>query len=130
MLVSEEYEHHAAQRSRRSGHVSGKGEDKDEAMFVSPNGKGKKIDRKPRGTCWNCGDKGHYKNKCPKPVKQTGDKKHDSQKGGGSANAAIDSDDEGEAAFFADLDDYDKLPILLSNYKSDSDAEGHIDGWF
>jgi Pol polyprotein, beta-barrel domain/gag-polypeptide of LTR copia-type len=130
MLVSEEYECHAAQRSRRSGHASGKGEDKDEAMFVSPNGKGKKINRKPRGTCWNCGDKGHYKNKCPKPVKQTGDKKHDSQKGGGSANVAIESDDEDEAAFFADLDDDDELPILLSNYKSDSDAEEHTDGWF
>ncbi|KAF8515745.1 hypothetical protein JB92DRAFT_2913428, partial [Gautieria morchelliformis] len=70
-------------------------------MLVAGNGKGKKFERKPKGTCWNCGDKGHYKNKCPKPDKATGDKKHDSPRGVGSANVAVESDDEDDAAFFA-----------------------------
>jgi hypothetical protein len=33
MLVSEEYERHAAHKSRRPGHASGKGDEKDEAMM-------------------------------------------------------------------------------------------------
>ena len=37
-----------------------------------------------------------------------------------SANAAVESDDEGEAAFFAALE-VNELPELLSNYKSDTD---------
>jgi len=41
-------------------------------MTISPGSskrKGGKDDRKPRGVCWNCGEKGHYKDKCPKAVK-------------------------------------------------------------
>jgi hypothetical protein len=128
-LVSEEYERHAAHKSRRPAHASGKAEDRDEAMFVSGNGKGKRPERKPKGTCWNCGDKGHYKNKCPKPDKTQGDKKRDSPKGAGSANAAVESDDEEGAAFFADYDSDDELPQLLSNCESDSDDDCAND-WF
>ena len=52
--------------------------------------------RFPRGTCWNCGDKGHFKDKCPKPQKQKDRKEaKDSQKGG-SANAAVGVDSDSE----------------------------------
>jgi Zinc knuckle len=114
MLVSEEYERHVAQRSRRSGQASGKGGDKDEVLAVSSNGNGRKFDRKPKGTCWNCGDKGHYKNKCPKPARVVGDK-NDSRNQSGSAHAAVESDSE-EGAFFAEFDSDDALPALLANY--------------
>ena len=45
-----------------------KSDGKDEAMFASLSGKGKK-ECKPHGVCWNCGEKGHFKDKCPKPLK-------------------------------------------------------------
>ena len=32
--------------------------------------KGEKDD-----TCWNCSEKGHYKDKCPKPNKSTDEKR-------------------------------------------------------
>jgi gag-polypeptide of LTR copia-type len=130
-LVSEEYERHVAQRSRHSGQASGKGGDKDEALTLLGKGKGKTFDRKPKGTCWNCSDKGHFKNKCPKPTKVV-DKKHNSQKTSGSANVAAESDDEEEAAFFADFDE-DELPPLLLNYETDTDDEDYGDcegDWF
>ena len=90
-------------------------------MFASSSGKGKK-ERKPRGVCWNCGEKGHFKDKCPKPMKDT---KHDSPKKSGSANAAVEDDSEDEAAFFVEGDgefDNDDLPELCT--VSDSDSEG------
>jgi Zinc knuckle len=126
-LVSEEYERHLAHKSHRPGHANGKADDEDEAMSASANGKGKKFERQPKGTCWNCGEKGHYKHKCPKPAKETSDKKRDSPKGGGSANAAVESDDEEDAAFFANHDAEDDIPALLSNYESDSDADDCTD---
>ena len=61
-LISEEYERQKTQKSRRSG--KNKDDDKDKAMATS-SGKGKP--KYPRGVCWNCGEKGHYKDKCPKP---------------------------------------------------------------
>ena len=93
-------------------------------------GREKKIDWKLKGACWNCSDRGHYKNKCPKPIKETGSNNRNSPKGSGSANAIVELDDEDEAAFFADLDDNDELPELLSNHESDLDAEEHSDDWF
>ena len=85
--------------------------------------------RFPRGTCWNCGDKGHFKDKCPKPQKQKdGKETKDSQKGG-SANAVVgvDSDSEGEGAFAAvAIEDYeldDSMPNLEGVSDSDSDDE-------
>jgi hypothetical protein len=129
-LVSEEYERHVAQRSRRPGQAGEKRNEKDEALTVSPNGKGRNFDRKPKGTCWNCGDKGHYRNKCPKPAHAHSNKKTDSQKSGGSANAAVESDDEVEAAFFAELDEEDEMPALLSNYETDTDEEENGTDWF
>jgi len=48
VLVSEEYECHAAQRSHCFGHASGKGDDKDEALFASVNLRGKRLEYKPK----------------------------------------------------------------------------------
>jgi Pol polyprotein, beta-barrel domain len=129
-LVSEEYERHVSQRSRRPGQAGGKTNDKDEALTMSGNGKGRSFDCKPKGTCWNCGDKGHYRNKCPKPAHAHSNKKTDSPKSGGSANAAVKSDNEVEVGFFAELDDEDKMPALLSNYKTDTDEEENGTDWF
>ena len=134
-LISEEFERNVAARSWRSGTKSSKGDDKDEAMSVVSSGKGKHFERKPRGVCWNCGEKGHFKDKCPKPVKSN-DKKDDSPKKGGSANAAIESDSEDEAAFFAELWDSDSdMPELQSVSDSDSDSDLELEGdrsgdWF
>jgi hypothetical protein len=98
-LISEEYERQQTQRARRNGgNGKAKDQDRDEALNVSSgksNGK-KKFERKPQGVCWNCGEKGHFKDKCPKPV----DKKDDSPKKSGVVNITIESDSEGEGAFF------------------------------
>jgi len=79
-----------------------------------------RFERKPRGVCWNCGDKGHFKDKCPKPP---ADKRNDSSKSkGGTVNTAIGSDSEDEGAFF-----------MEPAFGSDSDDGGYDsddDGWF
>lgn len=98
-LISEESERNVMIRSRRSG-KSSKGEEKDEAMAASSSsGKGKASKQKPRGVCWNCGEKGHYKDKCPKPDKSSENK--DSPKKKATANVAEESDSEEGGAFFA-----------------------------
>jgi hypothetical protein len=109
---------------------SSKGDDKDKAMSMSSNGKGKCFEHKQRGVCWNCGEKGHFKDKCPKPAKSN-EKKNDSSKMGGSVNAAIDSDSEGDGAFFAELCNLDSdIPELksVSNSGSDLELEGESNG--
>jgi hypothetical protein len=101
-LISEEYERQKTQKSRRSG--KSRDDDKDEAMAVG-SGKAKGKTKYPRGVCWNCGEKGHYKDKCPKPStsKPSKDpKKEDEPKKSDSANA-VESDSEGEAAFMSTL---------------------------
>jgi hypothetical protein len=112
---------------------SSEGDDKDKAMSVSSNGKGKHFKCKPHGICWNCGEKGHFKDKCPKPAKSN-KKKNDSSKKVGSVNATIDSGSEGNGAFFAELCDLDSdIPELKSVSDSGSDLElqGESDGdWF
>jgi hypothetical protein len=80
-------------------------------MLVS-SGKGKK-EHKARGVCWNCGEKGHFKDKCPKPVKDT---KNDSPKKDEAACFV-----EGDEEFDEEFDD-DDLPELRT--VSDSDSEG------
>jgi len=122
-LISEEYEHQQVQRScRNGGNRKARDQDRDEALSVmssgKSNGKGR-FERKPRGVCWNCGDKGHFKDKCPKPP---ADKKNDSSKlKGGTANTAIGSDSEDEGAFFME-------PAFGSD--SDSDGNGSDDGGY
>ena len=115
-LISKEYERQQVQRSHwNSGNRKAKDQDRDEALSVMSSGKssGKgRFERKPRGVCWNCGEKGHFKDKCPKPIT---DKKNDSSKlKGGTANAAIGSDSEDEGAFF-----------MEPTFGSDSDSDGN-----
>ena len=109
-LISEEYERQKTQRSRRSGGGKSKEDEKDEALSAtakSSKAKGGKGERKPKGVCWNCGEEGHYQNKCPKPAKSAKSAKSatetkkdtTSPTKDGSANAAIESDSEGEGAF-------------------------------
>ena len=130
-LISKEYECQQVQCSHRNnGNEKAKDQDHDEALSVmssgKSNGKGR-FERKPHGVCWNCGEKGHFKDKCPKPVT---DKKNDSSKSkGGIANATIGSDSEDEGAFF-----------MEPAFGSDSDSDGNKsndggydrddDGWF
>ena len=114
-LIGEEYNRQKMQRSRWHGGKS-KDKDKDEAMVVNPGSLktkgGKGGAKKPQGECWNCGDTGHYKNKCLKPLKYNKAKKEDSlksEKPSGSANAAAEncSDLESEGAWAAmELDQY------------------------
>ena len=99
-LISEEYDHGISICSRHTGKTS-KNDNKDEAMVALSSRKGKK-DQKPCGVCWNCGDKGHYKDKCPKPAK---DAKNDSPKKSGSANAAVENKSKDESAFFVECGD-------------------------
>ena len=131
-VIAEEFERHATHRSNRS--KASKTDSQDEALAVTP---GKDKFRKPRGVCWNCGEKGHFKDKCDKPLKEKGS----SSKKGGAANAAVesDSDSEAEGAFFvemdSDSDDDSSLPDLqsVSNSSEGSDAGDYSDGdddWF
>jgi hypothetical protein len=76
-------------------------------------GKGKSTEKKfPRGVCWNCGEKGHFKDKCTKPAKTTKDpKKEDIPKKTDSAHAAVESDSESEGVF-AMISDTESMPDL------------------
>src|SRR5262249_11230984 len=91
LLISEEYDRQKrlTERSKRASKKPK--DDQDEALSVGTS-KGKpKRGFKPKGVCWNCGEKGHFKNKCPKPLKN--DKKGNFKKNAEAANAA-DSDSE------------------------------------
>jgi hypothetical protein len=76
---------------------------------------------KPRRECWNCGDKGHFRSKCPKPLKSTNTKPHDPKIE--SSNVVIGLDDQWEEGAFSvedseSWDDYDEdMPAL--EYLSD-----------
>ena len=89
-------------------------------------GKGKKPKRD--SSCWNCGEKGHYKDKCPKPPKEMSS---DSKQKGGSANAAVESDSELEVAFYVDFgydSDEDSMPDLRTVSDSSEEADDMADG--
>ena len=98
-LISEEFERQKNQKSRRSGKT--KDDDKDEAMASTSSGKGKH--KYPRGVCWNCGNAGHYKNKCPKPststAKSAKDPKKDVVPVKPEVASVVESDSEGDAAY-------------------------------
>jgi len=99
-LIAEEAKHQHSQHAHRgNGSEKSKYNDKDEALSVtqgqSSRGKGGPH-RFLCGVCWNCGEKGHFKDKCLKPAK----KDSNSPKNDGTANAAIASNSEGEGAFF------------------------------
>ena len=132
LLISEEYECQHAQRARCSGPGKSKDEDKDKALSVVP-GKTKGKERKTHGVCWNYGDKGHYKNKCPQPKKDDSSKKRSTT---AAVNAVIESDSDGEGAFFMedddDDDDDDNPPDLeiLSDLEDDPESDNEGSVWF
>jgi Zinc knuckle len=101
-LIAEESECQKGQHSHWQGGKS-KDDNKDEAMSIAfgsskrKGGKWKK--RRPHGICWNCGEEGHYKDKCPKPEKIKEKGKGNLLKGKGSANTAVESDLESEGTF-------------------------------
>ena len=140
-LISEEYEHQKMQKSHRSGKTK---DDGDEAMAASSSsGKEKGKTRSPRGVCWNCGKKGHYKDKCPEPAadKSTSTKEPKKEvvpKKTESANA-VESDSKSKVAFFAindpdsdesdnfgDGDWFDEVAMLVSG-ELDWFSEGKVD---
>jgi hypothetical protein len=121
-LINEEADRQKVQKSRRHDGSGGKGktDEKDEALFVGTsggssggrggNGRGRGRGRGRGGggrggkpsiseyECWNCGEKGHLKHNCPNP------KKVDSPKKTGSANAAVESDSDGEGVWAVETD--------------------------
>ena len=136
--VSNEYERRRAKKpATRTAGVGGKSakREQDEAMAVAP-GKGK-GGWKPRGSCWNCGEKGHYKDKCPKPQKPSkgsGGSRGDSVKARDNTNVVVDYelDSDGGWAMYCDSDDEcndtdDVMPTLEELESSDDDEEG-LDG--
>ena len=107
----------------------------------SSSGKGKGKTRYPQGVCWNCGEKGHYKDKCPelttdKPTKEP--KKEVVPKKLESANT-VESDSESKAAFLMlyDLDsvesdgcgngDWFDEVVMLDSEESDWFSDGEVD---
>jgi hypothetical protein len=113
-LINEEFDWQKEQQTHHTGTGKSKDRDDDEAMSVNPGpskakegrgghgrhgkcggGRPSQFPRKPKGECWNCGEKGHYQDKCPSPLKNKPTKS-------GSANAAAaDLDSEGEGAWVA-----------------------------
>ena len=122
-LISEEYKCQCAQHAWQSGTGKAKDNDKDEALSVVL-GKNKGKPCKPHGICWNCRDKGHYKDKCPQPIVKKDDAP---RKGSTSAitNAVIQSDSDEEGAFFMEDDDDPDMPNLgdMSDSEDDSDHQ-------
>jgi len=113
-LISEEFDRQKRQYSKRSGSKKAK-DDSDEALSVGASGKSKL--KKPRGVCWNCDEKGHFRNQCTKPAK---DGSKDSKKSSGSANVACDSDSEGGGVFVAIASDSNGS-WCSSDYDEDSE---------
>ena len=92
-LISEEYECQKNQRNQDSG---GKGKEPDEAMSVGSSSSykekakgncGNKDELLP-GACWNCGEKGHHRYKCPKPKGYLAAQKKGGGSGGGGGSGS------------------------------------------
>jgi gag-polypeptide of LTR copia-type/Zinc knuckle len=120
-LISEEADRQRSQRASRPKLPRRENDGKkDEALTVSD--RPKRGDRKIKGPCWNCGETGHLKNKCPKPKKEGSSSK-------GDANAVVPDLDE-EAAFFMEPFDFEDDG---SNDESDVSSfvvtNGSEDGW-
>jgi len=117
-LVSEEFERQRTSRARRNVPSLSKQWEADEAMAVNmpsvkQKGHGSSRPRKPP-VCWNCGETGHIRPKCPHPKKDKGSTTSE------TAHLAVDLDDE---AF--GVSDNDSIPNLQS--VSDSDISTDTD---
>jgi hypothetical protein len=109
-LISEEYERQKNQRGdqRQGGKAEG-----DEAMSVgtsssSYKGKGSgKREELPRGACWNCGEVGHRRFKCPKPKGYLNQQKKKGGGSGGSGGGGSDSNKKSTGSANAVVEDRD-----------------------
>ena len=119
-MISKEYEHQHTQRAHCNRSGKSKDSDKDKVLSVIP-GRNKGNPCKPHGVCWNCGDKGHYKDKCPKPAV----KKDDASKKGSTAtaNVVIESDSDGKGVFFMEDNDDPDMPDLKICLDSEDDSD-------
>ena len=126
-LINEEFDRQKAQRRRRMGARKSKDLD-DEAMAVNPGslkrtggrgGRGRaggrllQFSTKPKGKCWNCGEVGHFRDRCPKPAKSS-EKAEDEEEGAENAGEVntmeIDWDSDSEGAWAAEEIDGDIVP--------------------
>ena len=148
-LIGEKFD---CQKIQHSCHYSGKPKDETttKAMAVNPSsskGKGGKGGaRKLRGVCWNYGETGHFKDKCPKPkVNKMKDSSTKKYKASSSANTATKhkSDSESEGAFTAvdpddetALSDDGSMPDLeavlesSSEYSDMEESSSFEENWF
>jgi hypothetical protein len=67
-MLIEESERQKAQYAQRKGSAA-KSKEEDQALAVGESSKKPKRKGKKPVECWNCGEEGHYKNKCPHPPK-------------------------------------------------------------
>ena len=107
----------------------------------SSSGKGKGKPKYPRGVCWNCGKKRHYKDKCPDPVadKSPNELKKEAVLKKSDSTNAVELDSESEAAFLATYDmdsaesddsgdgDWFDEVVRLDSEKLDWFSEGKVD---
>ena len=127
-LIAEEYDCQHVQHAQR-GNTSRKAkvDEKNEALSATPGqlSKGKDNLQRQKGVCWNCGEKGHYKDKCPKLAK----KKDDTVSKTEMANVAIVSDSDSNAAFLlVPINDKDAKRISkIDCDKWDSFFDGNLD---
>ena len=128
-LISEEYERQKNQRNQDSG---GKGKEVDEAMSVgssSYKGKGNgnygKKDEIVRGACWNCGEKGHLRFKCPKPKGYLdGQKKGGGSRSGGGGSGDSSKKATGSANAVMEGHGSDSDGVFAVNCESESEFNG------
>src|ERR1700678_1351900 len=100
-MLIEEADRQKAQFAQRKGLGKGK-EDESEALAAGEAAKGKKWNGKKGVECWNGGEKGHFRNKCPKP-------KQERKSGQGSANAVASDVEEGAWAAAEVVDEEDSV---------------------
>ena len=107
-LINEEFDCQKTQRERRYRKARNS-DGLDGAMLASPSystwRSSKGSARKPLGACWNSGEVGHFRDKCPKPAKSSGntiDEEEGAKKAGGVNAAESDWDSESEGAWAAE----------------------------
>ncbi|ETW85218.1 hypothetical protein HETIRDRAFT_115390 [Heterobasidion irregulare TC 32-1] len=146
-LVVEEYEHLTREQGANTGGSNSSSNANDVALLVmGGSGERGKSKRPFQGACWNCGEKGHIWDKCPKLKKTDGSSSSKSGlKTTGSANVAVDYDSNSDGFWIAEsmsgaleVDDDEGHGSMLSLYSvSGSDASDSVPtldddegGWF
>ena len=95
MLLQEAERQNLRSQRRKQGTGKSKEDEKSEALAVSADKPRGKKDSNGKVLCWNCGEEGHLKHKCPKPKKSKDDsaskpaEKPEAKKEGTSAVANV-----------------------------------------